>query len=730
MLSKCFSIQCAVILFFGFYYKSDAIEFDAFDSHDDVYLSPTRLKQTPHDTPASVSKVTQETIRALQISSVPDLLKYVAGMVSSYASGNQPRINYHGTNGLVPRRMQVLLDGVSVYRPSYAEVNWPTLPISIVDIDSVEITRSPSAASYGENSMMAVINIKTKDPFGVDQWGVTGSSSSQNRHTTGLYSSGAVSPSLRYRISVSAEEDDGFDTNVRGQERHDGTQAKRFNAKLIYDINKQTTAELFLAYSDVLTELEYRDQNQQTYPDITTNNFFVLSKLNHQFSTAHDLTLKTQYTYTDQDISWNSCYPAILFSENLRHLHQQNPDYAASLVQQLPALVNGDFQLPTGGTANDDRLRDDILVELDRLGAAAFRLSCGWINEDATEKKIDIELEDKIIISDHFRLVLGLGFVRKSHISESFLEGTSRAESYRMFSNAEYRVKAWVLNVGAMLEYEPSYLKNPEFSPRLGLNYRLSDSTSLRTVFSKAVRTPDILEYDRNWSYLSRDLQPDLPDGRESAYFYFSSRATTELMSEEIIARELSLYSNRRFAFGQGSIRYSWDLKYFYNSLSQLISEKLQFIDYNPTNDGYITLQGAEFESQVSLNKLVLPSILQSLNLHVNYAYIDNDTDEFFERSLHAQHSGAAYAVFNYHHNWFSSLAYYGNSSINGEAYDAWELGLGKVIPFRNSTLTLRGKMIYEPDKQSEFVVSESFNVQNNNEHTAFYQFAIDYAFH
>jgi len=64
---------------------------------EELYLSPTRLKQSPHDTPASVSKITQDTIRDLQINSIPDLFKYIAGMISGNASGNQPRINLEST---------------------------------------------------------------------------------------------------------------------------------------------------------------------------------------------------------------------------------------------------------------------------------------------------------------------------------------------------------------------------------------------------------------------------------------------------------------------------------------------------------------------------------------------------------------------------------------------------------------------------------------------------------
>lgn len=699
---------------------SFAIEVDELESGD-VYLSPTRLKQSPHDIPASVSKVTQETIRDLQINGIPELLKYVAGMISGNASGNQPRINYHGTSGLVPRRMQVLLDGISVYRPSYAEVSWPTLPISINDVDVVEVTRSPSAASYGANSMMAVINIKTKDPYDVSTLGVVGKAGGQGTQSGDFYLSGIISDDLRYRISASTEENDGYDKNFRDDERRDGTDVKRLNGKLSYRITPNTEGEFFLGYSDALTELEFRDSNQLSFPDITTESLYAMSDIRHSFSVNHELKFKAYYTYVEQDIEWNTCYPTILFSQNLRQLNLQNPDYAEALVNQ---------QFPTGGSPEDDALRNAVLGELSALGADAFTPMCGWVNEDGIEKKFDVEIEDTLIISDNLRLVSGLGVLRQSLSSETFLDGNVAVNSYRVFGNAEYRWNKFVFNLGGMVEDEESHLDKPAFSPRLGINYRIADSTSLRFVFSKAVRTPDILEHDRNWNYLSRDLEPVYPlDGRENAYFYFNSQADGEIESEEILAREISLYSSSTYPFSGGTATHVVDVKYFHDSLTNLVSEKLQFFDYEPTNDGKVTLQGFEVDANLTLHDVLFDDYIDKVRLHLNYAYIDNDTDEFFERSLHAQHSGAAYAIINYHGGWLSSLAYYGNSEVSGESFDGWEFGLGKTTRVGAGNLTIKGKAVYWPDKEDSFVVSETFDVKNINTNTTTLYVTVDYSF-
>ncbi len=698
-----------------------ALEQDELMEEGDIaFLSPTRLKQSPHDVPASVTRITNETIEDLQILKIADLFKYVAGMVSADASGNQPRINYHGTSGLVPRRMQVLLDGVSVYRPSYAEVTWPTLPISIHDVDYVEITRSPSAASYGANSMMAAVNIITKDPFKVDRAGLIGSVGSQSTKAGDGYFSGEVNDNLRYRVSVSTYQDDGYDRNFVGEERRDGTDAERINAKLSYRMNSDTRGEVFIGYSEVLSELEFRDSGQLTFPDTTNDSIFLNWDLYHAFNPNHEIKLNAYYTGLDHDIQWQTCYPTVLFSENLRQLQFQNPEYAQALVNQ---------QFPTGGSSADDALRNAVLLELNALGGAALSPTCGFVNEHGTEKKADIEIQDTWIVSDALRFVNGLGVQRQSLESETFLNGSVDVYAYRVFSNAEYRWRRLVLNAGFMWEDEESHLEESEVSPRVGVNYRVSDDSTLRFVFSKAIRTPDILEHDRNWNYYMRNMTPNYPlDGREEGYFYFNSTADGLIQSEEMISREISFYTSDSHGFFDGYLNQSYDIKVFRDSLGSLVSEKLQFFDYAPTNTGFVTLTGAEIEADYVIHSAVMADHIEKIRLHLNYAYIDNETDAFYERSLHARHSGAAYVIVDLHNQWFSSLSYYGNSRIVNETFDAYEWGLGKRLAFDDGDLVVKGKVVYQPDKENSFVVSDTFNVQNNYENAASYFVTFDYA--
>lgn len=62
------------------------------------------------------------------------------------------------------RRMQVMVDGRSVYLPSFGGVRWDTLPLAIQDIERIEVVRGPNAASFGANAFTGIINSITRHP--------------------------------------------------------------------------------------------------------------------------------------------------------------------------------------------------------------------------------------------------------------------------------------------------------------------------------------------------------------------------------------------------------------------------------------------------------------------------------------------------------------------------------------------------------------------------------------
>ena len=100
-------------------------------------LTATRLKQSPAAVPGSMTVLDNALIRASGARDIPELLRLVPGMMIGYGAGNQPTVNYHGSNVNEARRMQVLIDGRSVYRPGLATVDWSDIPLAMEDIERV-----------------------------------------------------------------------------------------------------------------------------------------------------------------------------------------------------------------------------------------------------------------------------------------------------------------------------------------------------------------------------------------------------------------------------------------------------------------------------------------------------------------------------------------------------------------------------------------------------------------
>src|SRR5512140_3339940 len=138
-----------------------------------VVLSASRLSQPLSETPNAMTVIDRQMIKASGFRSITDLFRLVPGMYVGNAGANTPFVSLNGVADQYSRRMQVLVDGRSVYLPPFGGVDWQDLPVLIDDIERIEVVRGPAAASHGSNSFYGVINILTRDAASLDHKSVT-----------------------------------------------------------------------------------------------------------------------------------------------------------------------------------------------------------------------------------------------------------------------------------------------------------------------------------------------------------------------------------------------------------------------------------------------------------------------------------------------------------------------------------------------------------------------------
>ena len=138
----------------------------------------------------------------------------------------------------------------------------------------------------------------------------------------------------------------------------------------------------------------------------------------------------------------------------------------------------------------------------------------------------------------------------------------------------------------------------------------------------------------------------------------------------------------------------------------------MTYLSYSASNGGNSTLKGIDLEMDATFP---LRGYVNQVSVHGRYSYVDATTNRFYERSLHADHTGSIYGILKTVRNEFASISYYGNSPINGEAFDGYEIGGGKQYIINGHGLEFSGKAVYYPDLNHKMTVNETFNVENNS---------------
>ncbi len=134
------------------------------DAYENIVVTASRYGQSPLDSPSTITVLTEEDIRSSGATNIPDLLRRVVGVEVMSLSAGQPDVSIRGFNRELSNKVLVLLDGRSLYLDLLGNTAWATLPVSLEEIERIEIIRGPGSAVYGANAMTGVINIITRTP--------------------------------------------------------------------------------------------------------------------------------------------------------------------------------------------------------------------------------------------------------------------------------------------------------------------------------------------------------------------------------------------------------------------------------------------------------------------------------------------------------------------------------------------------------------------------------------
>lgn len=205
---------------------------------EETVLTPNYQEQPISEAPSNVYVITEEEIRQSGVTDLPTLLRRVPGMSVIERTGGQFNVSVRGDNQEAANKLLLLIDGRSAYIDTQGVPPWKALPVSLSEIQQVEVLKGPTGSIYGFNAFDGVINIITKTPedakgvttqFGGGEYGTIRSTAMYaNRHDR-----------LGYRFAVA------HDQNQQWRDRDAlAYRANRFNGLVDYRLLNQGTIRL------------------------------------------------------------------------------------------------------------------------------------------------------------------------------------------------------------------------------------------------------------------------------------------------------------------------------------------------------------------------------------------------------------------------------------------------------------------------------------------------------
>jgi iron complex outermembrane receptor protein len=259
-----------------------------------VVLTASRFAQPQAEAPAAVTVIDRQMIEASGVRNLSEVFRLVPGFVVGLESGHRHVVGYHGLADEFSRRLQVLIDGRSVYLPSFGGVSWSDLPLALDDIERIEVIRGPNAVTYGANSFLAVINITTRHSA-ADRGGFVRATAGSNDIRDGVLRVAGGEGDVSYRLTTGYQQDNGY-----GQ-RNDSRRITFMNGRMDARPGERDDIELQFGYNEGPRGRGYAGSLENYPHDQEITSRFQQIRWRHRLDSGDEVAAQFYYNHHESD---------------------------------------------------------------------------------------------------------------------------------------------------------------------------------------------------------------------------------------------------------------------------------------------------------------------------------------------------------------------------------------------------------------------------------------------
>ncbi len=129
---------------------------------DPTVVTPAGQASRVSEAPSTTFVITGDEVRRSGATSIPEILRRVPGVDVRRITATDGQLGLRGFAYEITDKILVLVDGRTVYVDFFGGTSWEMLPVSLVDVERIEVVLGPGASVYGNKAMLGTINVITR----------------------------------------------------------------------------------------------------------------------------------------------------------------------------------------------------------------------------------------------------------------------------------------------------------------------------------------------------------------------------------------------------------------------------------------------------------------------------------------------------------------------------------------------------------------------------------------
>lgn len=283
--------------------------------------SVSRRAERVWDAAAAVEVITNEQLRRSGATSLAEALRLAQGLAVARGRNATWAISARGFQITTANKLEVRIDGRSVYTPLFSGVFWDVQDTMLEDVERIEIIRGPGGSIWGANAVNGVINVVTRRARDAQGAAVEMISGNEERAAVGVRYGSTLGKRGHYRAYSKVFYRDGVELST-GRDAGDDVRHGQGGFRIDWDQSPGTGVTI---QGDVYTgRIGVFDEEADT----SVSGANVLGRWTRRFSPRSELQAQFYYDRTYREIPQEFVETRGTYDVDVQHQFRPNNRHA------------------------------------------------------------------------------------------------------------------------------------------------------------------------------------------------------------------------------------------------------------------------------------------------------------------------------------------------------------------------------------------------------------------